>query len=124
MARAEDVNSDKTPVQLALRGLREKLGLTQQQFSEALGVTMVTVCRWETSRPPSGYSLIRLVMFSQRSGASEEAELFQKALHESPRDPYERPPQFIQMDDISQRLSRIEAILARLEECILALIHG
>ena len=31
-----------------IKKLREKLILTQKEFAELLGVSYVTVCRWET----------------------------------------------------------------------------
>jgi transcriptional regulator with XRE-family HTH domain len=74
----------KTPVQLAVRALREKVGMTQQEFSQALGVTLVTVCRWETSRPPTGYSLSELANFARLSGVREITEVFDRALREDP----------------------------------------
>jgi transcriptional regulator with XRE-family HTH domain len=75
----------KTFVQLTLRHLREKLGMTQQQFSEAFGVTMITVCRWETSRPPSGHNLADLAGFARVHGMVAAAGVFEKALAEDPR---------------------------------------
>jgi transcriptional regulator with XRE-family HTH domain len=72
----------KTPVQVALRTLREKLNMTQQEFSNALGVTMITVCRWETSRPPSGQSLVRLALFALGRGELEANEIFRNALRD------------------------------------------
>jgi transcriptional regulator with XRE-family HTH domain len=74
---------EKTPVQKALIQLRKMRGMTQQQFSEAVGVTMISVNRWETSRPPTGPSLWRLVKYALDSGAFEIAAVFQRAADKS-----------------------------------------
>lgn len=66
-------------MQDALIALRKKLNLTQQQFSDAVGVTMISVSRWETTRPPSGVSLAQLQRFARESGAMEIAQVFQQA---------------------------------------------
>src|SRR5215469_12905886 len=77
-----------TPVQKALMALRKALGMTQQQLSEALKVTVVTVCRWETVRPPSGLSLVRLADFATESGKLDIAEVFRKTVRETQRRSY------------------------------------
>lgn len=33
-----------------IRRIRHKLGLSQQKFSEKLGVSWVSVCRWENGK--------------------------------------------------------------------------
>lgn len=33
-----------------VRELRARLGLTQEEFARALGITVSTVCRWEKGR--------------------------------------------------------------------------
>jgi transcriptional regulator with XRE-family HTH domain len=48
----------------AVRELRHTLGLTQQQLAVALGLAVVTVARWETSRLPSTDALINLSNFA------------------------------------------------------------
>lgn len=40
------------------------MGITQQQLAVALGLAVVTVARWETSRPPSIDSLLKLSYFA------------------------------------------------------------
>jgi transcriptional regulator with XRE-family HTH domain len=70
----------KTAAQLALLALRKKLGLTQQQLSVAMGVTSISICRWETSRPPTELSLLQLASFARTSGEREIAQIFQKAI--------------------------------------------
>jgi DNA-binding transcriptional regulator YiaG len=48
-----------------LRRLRTRLGLTQGQFGQRLGVHLVTICRWETNRvriPEPIAKLVRFVM--------------------------------------------------------------
>ena len=115
---------ERTPIQRALRTLREKLCMTQQQFSNELGAATISVCRWETSRPPRGFTLAQLATFARRFGVLEVAEVFEKALDE---DLHKfRPLQNRdRLDEISQQLIRIEMVLAdhgkqlaRLEERI------
>jgi transcriptional regulator with XRE-family HTH domain len=77
-----------TPVQGAVIALRKELGMTQQQLSEAMNITVVTVCRWETVRPPSGLSLVRLADFAMESGKFEIAEAFRRTLRETQRRSY------------------------------------
>jgi transcriptional regulator with XRE-family HTH domain len=75
----------KTRVQLALRALRQKMGMSQQRFSEALGVTLVTICRWETSRPPTGHTLAELARFARHIAQdAEAADVFDQAFLEDP----------------------------------------
>jgi transcriptional regulator with XRE-family HTH domain len=69
----------KTNTQQALLALREHLGLTQRALALALDVTVVTVCRWETSRPPSGASLVRLAAFARASGEGDLAKIFSQS---------------------------------------------
>ncbi len=38
------------PSKTSLRAAREKIGYTQKQFSEALGVNLSTYCQWEQGR--------------------------------------------------------------------------
>lgn len=67
-------NSTPTRLSDAVAALRKRMGLTQPQFAALLKVTLVTVARWETTRPPSGDTLIVL-----RRLSSKLVELFRKS---------------------------------------------
>jgi transcriptional regulator with XRE-family HTH domain len=69
----------KTDVQLALIDLRRHLQMTQLQLANALGLTPVTVARWETTQPPRGSALQRLVEFADSRGAIVWANIFSSA---------------------------------------------
>jgi transcriptional regulator with XRE-family HTH domain len=85
----------RTPVQLAIISLRKRLGLTQRKLALALDVTVVTTCRWETSRPPSGASLAQLADFARSAGEAEIANIFNESFSQEfhvdvPRSPLKR----------------------------------
>ncbi|MHB8465046.1 MAG: helix-turn-helix domain-containing protein, partial [Acidimicrobiales bacterium] len=48
------------------RAIRERAGLTQQDFGDALGVDRATVCRWEAGRRPERPHLGAYVRLLQR----------------------------------------------------------
>jgi transcriptional regulator with XRE-family HTH domain len=85
----------RTPVQEAVLALRKQLGLTQQQLAVAMNVTVVTVCRWETSRPPSGFSLVQLMMFARRCDTAELSNLFEKHIWEEIRSSQQQQRQYV-----------------------------
>jgi transcriptional regulator with XRE-family HTH domain len=62
-----------TPAQQAVIDLRRALGLSQQKLATLMGKSIVTVARWETSRPPTGASLYELLLFAERRGQREVA---------------------------------------------------
>jgi transcriptional regulator with XRE-family HTH domain len=72
----------RTELQQALITLREHLHLTQRQLAQALDSSPITVARWETSRSPSGASLVRLAAFAQSSGESDLAKIFSQSFAE------------------------------------------
>ena len=48
-----------------IRNLRQRLGLTQEEFAHRLGVTLCTVNRWENNKSvPSRLALRQLEHFS------------------------------------------------------------
>jgi transcriptional regulator with XRE-family HTH domain len=73
----------RTPLQNALIRLRSELRLTQQQLSNSLNCALPTVGKWETSRQPSGLSLLQIYAFAaDRSASDEVLNVFEKAVKE------------------------------------------
>ena len=83
----------RTPEQQAIVDLRQAFGYTQQELALSIGVTVVTVCRWETSRPPSGISLVRLASTARGLGLKKIEAIFEKALAKDPRRRILRQPE-------------------------------
>jgi transcriptional regulator with XRE-family HTH domain len=77
---------NRTSQQQAVVSLRKSLGLTQRELAAALKVTVTTVCRWETSRPPSGAHLRELARFAHDAGEIEICNILMQpfAPEESP----------------------------------------
>ena len=62
-----------TPV---IRDLRSRLGLTQEEFAHALGITVSTVNRWEKGHSaPSKLARASLERFAGRRGVAVESLL-------------------------------------------------
>jgi transcriptional regulator with XRE-family HTH domain len=77
---ARPTSRKKSAVSLALTALREAVGDTQQQFAVRLGTTVVTIGRWETSHPPSGKTLERLLKLAKKHRHAESVQIFEAAL--------------------------------------------
>ena len=59
-----------------IKSLRISLGMSQSQFSEALGVKVLTVSKWEQGiNPPSGSSLRLLQMLTKKPHLLEETDI-------------------------------------------------
>jgi transcriptional regulator with XRE-family HTH domain len=86
----------KSAVSLALTALREGLGDTQQQFAVRLATTTVTIARWETSHPPSGKTLERLIKVAKKYRHAESMKIFDAAFR---RETYWR--------DVERRIGQI-----------------
>jgi putative transcriptional regulator len=57
-----------------VRRLRAKLGMTQEEFAHALGLTVGTVNRWENGRfRPSKLARATITEFARRRGVAVEA---------------------------------------------------
>ena len=59
-----------------IRDLRSRLGLTQEEFAHALGITVSTVNRWEKGHSvPSKLARASLARFAGRRGVAVESLL-------------------------------------------------
>ena len=88
----------RTPVQDAVLELRKSQGWSQQAFATFLGKSINSVAVWETSRPPTGLSLILLKEASTRLRRRDLAEVFDRAVKST--------VQFLNNDD-GKRKSRV-----------------
>lgn len=57
-----------------IRPLRERLGWSQQELAEYLGVDQSSISRMERGQPPSGPVIRLLAALSNASEGSDEAE--------------------------------------------------
>lgn len=74
-------NDRKTPtVPQAVRQLRIKLGDTQQQFAQRLGLAISTVVRYESTRPPRAEVLSRLYKMALENELRDVAAMFNQAI--------------------------------------------
>lgn len=48
-----------------MKAIREKLGMTQQEFATAVGVAVATVSRWERGKSPMVLTLPQMKSFSR-----------------------------------------------------------
>lgn len=71
---------EKTVVQQALLDLRKRLGMTQQDLAFALMRSVITVCRWENTSPPSKNSLLQIAQYAREMRAIEIAETLEREL--------------------------------------------
>lgn len=69
------LNSSLPGANLLVHQFRQLLGLTQEQFAARMGVTLVTVNRWENGRTrPSPLAVLRIqTMLTDLSQAGPEA---------------------------------------------------
>lgn len=70
----------KHPLCEAVRSLRSARGETQEAFGAQFGVTVRTVARWETVRPPRGIVLMQLASIADAAKESKLASAFRTAL--------------------------------------------
>jgi len=70
----------------AVKGVRDRLGLTQQELAVRLGVALPTVSRWETGRhKPSRLALDKIEGLLREMGEEGEA-LLEEHFNRSARD--------------------------------------
>lgn len=58
---------------LDIKAIRDRLGLTQAQLAQAVGVDQGTVSKWENGAPPSGPARILLQKLVSRPPLPTEA---------------------------------------------------
>lgn len=69
----------KNEVAKAVRELRKTMGLSQQRFSDKIGVTLRTVAHYENDRPPEDKKLIGLYYLATECGRYDLANIFANA---------------------------------------------
>ena len=69
-------------VQDALRELRYQMGLSQEKMARYLGVTVVTISRFERRQPPRGKWLLRFTSIAEECGRPDLADAFRGAFAE------------------------------------------
>ena len=70
-AMPEEISGSRDWNADTVRGLRSRMGLTQQQLARRLGVRQQTVSEWETGLyTPRGASVTLLHMVSEEAGAT------------------------------------------------------
>lgn len=72
----------QTDISRLIRNLRKKIGLTQEKFATKLGVTLLTINRWENGRArPSPLAMQKIEEFlrsTEGSGNNLLTEFFEK----------------------------------------------
>jgi transcriptional regulator with XRE-family HTH domain len=64
-------------ISIDVKALRERLGLSQAQFADRIGVKQATVSRWESGQPvpkPTMKLLAQMAISLDRAGPREAAE--------------------------------------------------
>ncbi|MEK7993431.1 MAG: helix-turn-helix transcriptional regulator [Planctomycetota bacterium] len=74
--RPRTKSKETTKLSIAVRQLRRACGQTQREFAATLGVTPVTVARWETTRQPGGQVLVKLKNLASERGLGELEDVF------------------------------------------------
>jgi transcriptional regulator with XRE-family HTH domain len=69
----------KSELSKTVAELRKRLGLSQQEFSNRMGVALNTIARYETAREPEGLVLLRLAQIARAEGHSDLAWEFDYA---------------------------------------------
>lgn len=70
-------------VQEAMRELRSQLGISQEKLARQLDLTLKTISRYETVKPPTGKVLTKLHDLAANAGRSDLAKVFGLAAAEA-----------------------------------------
>ena len=73
------MTSDERQIAQAIKELRNHLQESQQDFSHRLGVTLATISRYESIKPPKGPIIMRFADLSQTVGRADLAAIFEQA---------------------------------------------
>jgi transcriptional regulator with XRE-family HTH domain len=76
---ARPTSRKKSPLSQAVTDLRTRMGQSQQEFANALGVALNTIARYETRQPPRGDMLARLTDIAKEHGFHDLVDQFQSA---------------------------------------------
>jgi transcriptional regulator with XRE-family HTH domain len=76
----KSIEKKRTPVQLAMKDLRDRMGLTQAKLAQLMRVQLPSLGAWEAGEPPRGVALARLLLLARAVGARGPAGVFQTAL--------------------------------------------
>lgn len=97
----------------AVGELRRSSGLNQTMFGLRLGVSLSTIYRWETQKPPRGPVLARLAEMAEALQRPDLQGLFNVALGESPTAPPPEPGDWTDIPPSLQHyLKKLAEILA------------
>ena len=62
------LNRGEQPIKLRIKALRAKLGLTQSRFAELMGVSFVTVSRWENGQSAPSAAALQAIVRAEENG--------------------------------------------------------
>ena len=114
----------------ALRELRRRLQMTQQDLAVHLGKAVVTAARWETSRPPRGGELATLMKLAVQHGWPDLAGVFAHWLGEDLEMRGERLPRTIEENTVADLLfttmrnRHLPEVQAAYDQALRALLSG
>jgi transcriptional regulator with XRE-family HTH domain len=83
MKKASAKQKELTSAQFTLIDMRRTLGLTQKELAEQLGFATITIAKLETSRSPSGQTLIDLRNFAHAKNLPDHEMAFEFELRRS-----------------------------------------
>ncbi len=73
------MDAQQRKVAEAIKEVRSHLNESQQEFSNRLGVTLSTVARYESVKPPKGPILVRIAEIARASGRDDLADILRQA---------------------------------------------
>ena len=103
----------RNAVSETVRKLRGSFGETQEEFARRMDTAVVTIARWETSRPPRGKALKALAELARSKSLPEYADVFEQAARgEIP--PLRRTVKFKEIEPQDEEEASLFAAVARI----------